>query len=223
MRPGGFAGPTLGWLGLLWYGITSTAVAQVDVSARGRWAVGLSVGISSFSGVTEGSGLQGEAVSFTPYRPTMWGIAVARGGKGLRMGVTARYGEAGLAIRGVPPSETGPASGVVIIAEGAYHLTAFTAELSALLLRLRGGPALRPSLGIEVERWTAPGTPARSIAGGQAGLALEVILTRALVATLEGELGFTPASPFHAADLPEGYHVRSAWRRTLAAGLYWRF
>jgi hypothetical protein len=54
-------------------------------------------------------------------------------------------------------------------------------------------------------------------------MTLEVVLTRAFVATLEGELGFTPASPFRKEDLPVGFKLLSAWRRTLAAGVYWRF
>ena len=213
---------SFGWLGLLCWAVTSPAYPQANLALRGRWALGLSLGVSSFSGVTDGTGPQGEAVSFTPYRPTMWGIAAARGKDRIRVLVAARYGQAGLRIQGVPPSEEA-ASSVLVIAENAYHVAVFTGGVSSQLLRLRGGPSLRPSLALGVERWTAPGTPARTIAGGQAGLALEVILTRAFVGAFEGELGFTPASPFQATDLPEGYNVRSAWRRTLAAGVYWRF
>jgi hypothetical protein len=210
-----------GWIGLLWWAVGSPGTAQTSVALRGQWALGLSVGVSSYSGVTEGTGPGGEADGFTPYRPTMWGIALTCGKERVRVGLTARYGQAGLGIRGVPPAEEGTPSGLLVIAENAYHVGAHQA--STRLVRLRGGPSLRPSLALNVERWTAPGTPARTTAGGQAGLALEVVLTRALVGTLEGEVGFTPASPFRAADLPEGYRVRSAWRRTLAGGVYWRF
>ncbi len=211
-----------GWLGLLACLLASLVQAQTQSVVHGRWALGLTLGVSSFRGVTEGTGPQGESVSFTPYRPTMWGIAAGYGITRLRVGVSARYGQAGLGIRGVPPSD-GPAGGVLVIAENAYHVAAFTAGVSTHLVRLYGGPALRPSLALGLERWTAPGTPARNIVGGQAGLAMEIALTRVFVASLEGELGFTPASPFFSADLPEGYRARSAWRRTLAAGLYWRF
>ena len=214
---------SLGWTGLLCWAMASPGSAQTSVALRGQWALGISIGVSSFSGVTEGTGPQGEPVGFTPYRPTMWGLTLSRGKDRIRVGVGARYGQAGLGIRGEPAAGEGSASGVLVIAENAYHLTAFTGALSTRLLRLRGGPALRPSLALNVERWTAPGTPVRTIAGGQAGLALEVVLTRELVGTLEGEVGFTPASPFHGEDLPEGYRARSAWRRTLAGGVYWRF
>jgi hypothetical protein len=214
---------SLGGIGLLCWAVASPGNAQTCVTLRGQWSLGLSVGVSSYSGVTEGIGPQGESVGFAPYRPTMWGIALTRGNERFRVGVTARYGQAGLGIRGVPPAEEGPASGLLVIAENAYHVAAFTGGISTRLLRLRGGPALRPSLALNLERWTAPGTPARTIAGGQAGLALEVVLTGALVGSLEGEVGFTPASPFQAADLPEGYRLRSAWRRTLAGAVSWRF
>jgi hypothetical protein len=153
----------------------------------------------------------------------MWGLVAARGQERARVSLAARFGQAGLAIRGAPPAQEGAASGVLVIAENAYHVAAFTGGVATRLLRLRGGPALRPSLALNVERWTAPGTPPRTIAGGQAGLALEVMLTRAFVAALEGELGFTPASPFQSEDLPAGYRARSTWRRTLAAAGYWRF
>lgn len=214
---------SLGWTGLLCWVLASPGSAQTSVALRGQWALGLSLGVSSFSGVTEGSGPQGEPVGFLPYRPTMWGIAITRGKERVRVGLSARYGQAGLGIRGAPPTADGPASAVLVIAENAYHVGALTGGVSTRMVRLRGGPSLRPSLALNLERWTAPGTPARTIAGGQAGLALEVVLTRALVGTLEGEVGFTPASPFHAHDLPEGYRVRSAWRRTLGGGVYWRF
>lgn len=213
---------SLGVLALLCWAV-ATGHAQTSLALRGRWAAGLSIGVSSFSGVVEGTGPQGEATSFLPYRPTMWGIAVSHGTDQVRIAASARHGQAGLGIRGVPQEEDGSAPALLVIAEDAYRVTSFTAGPSTQLLRLRGGPSVRGSLALEIQRWTAPGTPARTIAGGQAGLALEVVLTKAFVGTLEGELGFTPASPFNENDLPEGYRLRSAWRRTLGAAVYWRF
>jgi hypothetical protein len=213
-----------GLIGLFCFMLNASAASQTHSAPLGRWALGVSLGVSSFSGVSEGTGENGERLSFTPYRPTMWGIAAAYGARAIRGGLTVRYGQAGLGIRGSPLLDDGePSPPVLIIAENTYHVSAITAGLSTQLLRLRGGPFLRPSVAFAIEHWTAPGTPARTIAGGQAGLALEIILTRALVGTVEGELGLTPASPFRAEDLPEGYRLRSAWRRTLSAGVYWRF
>jgi hypothetical protein len=74
-----------------------------------------------------------------------------------------------------------------------------------------------------MERWSAPGSPTRTIVGAQAGLGLEVMVSRAFAVDLGGELGFTPASPFQQADLPEGFRQRSTWRRTLGIAFAWRF
>lgn len=195
-----------------------------DEPVRGGWAVSATLGTSAFSGATRGTGPAGEPVAFAPYRPTMWGIALTHGGKGLRVGLSLEHGQPGIGFRGVPLTETGETlQGFLIVAENAFKLTTTTVSLSQRLLRLRGGPAVRSSAGLVIERWSAPGSPARTMGGAQAGLTLEVSISRALTAQLDGELGFTPGSPFREADLPEGFRPRSTWRRTLAVGLGWRF
>jgi len=205
--------------------IPSTGMAQRNPEPiHGRWAVGATLGASSFSGATEGAGPAGEPIAFAPYRPTMWGLVIAYGGDGLRVGLSVEHGQPGIGFRGVRLTENGETlPGFLIVAEDAFKLTTVTAGLSQRLLRLRGGPSLRPSVGLVIERWSAPGSPGRTIAGAQGGVALEVKISRAFSAELAGELGFTPASPFHAMDLPEGFRQRSTWRRTLAVGLSWRF
>jgi hypothetical protein len=193
--------------------------AQTDpVEARGRWALGVSVGVSTFNAVSEGKDSEGTDLGFAPDRPTMWALGLSYGRQRLRVGIAARYGQAGIRAQARDEANAG-----AVIAPNALKLGAFSLALSTRLLRLRGGPSLRPSLAIGLERWTGAGSPTRTILGGQAGMTLEVVLTRAFVATLEGELGFTPASPFRKEDLPEGFKLLSAWRRTLAAGVYWRF
>jgi hypothetical protein len=205
--------------------LPAAAKAQRDQEPiKGRWAVSMTLGASTFTGATEGTGPVGEPLAFAPYRPTMWGVAVAYGREGLRTELSLEQGQPGIGFRGVPLTESGETlSGLLIVAEDAFKLTTLTASLSQRLLRLRGGPSLRPSFGLVIERWSAPGSPSRAIAGAQAGLALEVMLGRSLAADLSGELGFTPGSPFQEAELPEGFHPRSTWRRTLQVGLAWRF
>jgi hypothetical protein len=154
----------------------------------------------------------------------MWGVAVAYGREALRTELSLEHGQPGIGFRGVPLTQSGETlSGFLIVAEDAFKLTTFTASLSRRLLHLRGGPSLHPSLGAVIERWSAAGSPSRTIAGAQAGLALEVMISPSLAAELSGELGFTPGSPFKETELPEGFHPRSTWRRTLAVGLAWRF
>jgi len=213
----------LGWLALLGCGTGTQLAAQASpVPLRGHWAIGLSIGVSSFSTVSQGKDADGIILGFAPYRPTLWGLGVGYGRERLRLMLTARYGQAGLSAQGVSDGSTTPPDALVI-APNVLHLAVFTAAFSTRLVRLRGGPSLRPSFGLGLERWTGAGSPTRTIAGGQGGIALEVILTRALVATLEGELGYTPASPFRREDLPQGFRLLGAWRRTLAGGVYWRF
>ena len=205
------------------YACAAGASAQAAAPhLRGSWSLGITVGVSSFSAGTEGEDAEGQRIQFSPYRPTMWGVAAAYGCEGRRIGVAAQYGEAGLAARGAARDD-GSGSGGLVVTEDAYHLTSFSLFASDRLLRLRGGPALRPALGVQLERWTGAGAPSRTVLGGYGGLAVEVLLTNSVVGTLSGELGFVPASPFRREDLPEGFDQRSTWRRTLAFGVAWRF
>jgi hypothetical protein len=80
---------------------------------------------------------------------------------------------------------------------------------------------VRAGTGLVLEHWASPGSAARTVAGVQGGLAIEVALTGALAARADAELGFTPASPFRASDLPEGFTPRSTWRRSLAVAAVW--
>lgn len=197
--------------------------ARQAPAPAGRLALELTVGTSSFSGGAGGQGESGETLSFTPHRPTMVGLAASWGRESLRFEGAARYGEPGLALRGVPQAGVdGTGQQLVLVAENAFHLGSFFAGVSARLGRLRGGPTLRASLAFTLERWSAPDTPTRSIAGGQAGLAMEVALTGSLTARLTGEVGLTPASPFRAEELPEGFEPERTWRRSLNVGVAWR-
>lgn len=214
---------TLGWLALLQVVSLSTLNGQGAPAPERKWALGLLIGTSTFGGATTGTSDTGDELVFVPYRPTMLGAAITRGRSGLRLGFELKYGEPGIGLRGVPVGGEGqPTQGLLVVIENAYKLTSFTGQVSARVLRLRGGPALRSSLGVSVERWTAPGASARVLFGPQAGVSVEAELTRSLVAAIEGEVGFTSKSPFRAEDLPEGFSQRSTWRRSIGVGLYLR-
>lgn len=187
----------------------------------GQLSVGLSVGTASFSGAARGAPDAGE-VRFLPYRPTNFGVLVGWGREEFRLESSARYGEPGLALQGVPLAEAEEAPGrVLIVSENALRLASFTGGASLPVLRLRGGPVIRGGAALVLERWSAPGSPGRTVAGVQGGLTLEVALNGALAARADAELGFTPASPFRAADLPEGFTPRSTWRRSLGVAVVW--
>jgi hypothetical protein len=214
----------IGCLALLHGTLSSAAVAQLPAaSTRSAWTFVAQIGTSTFNGAASGTAEEGEQLQSAPHRPTMIGVAVSYGRERLRLGLSARNGDAGLGVRGAPVGGEGESpQGVLIIIEGAYTVTSLAVSASTRIARLRGGPALRSSLGITMERWSAPGTPARTIFGPQVGLSLEIALSGAFAATIDGEVGLTPRSPFRALDLPEGFRERSTWRKTLMAGLSWR-
>jgi hypothetical protein len=205
---------------LLGHLAVATLGAQATGTKRGgAWRMSLTVGTSTFNGAATGTGESGADLVFRPYRPTMLGLGLTYGGEQARLGLFAKYGQPGLGFRGVPDGDEGGAAGLLIVAENAFHLASITASAGTRLAKIRGGPALRPSIGLTLERWSAPGTPTRTLVGPQAGLALEFAVAGWLLGTIDGELGFTPGSPFQAEDLPEGFRLRSTWRRTLQAGV----
>ncbi|NOT07662.1 MAG: hypothetical protein HOP28_05565 [Gemmatimonadales bacterium] len=192
-----------------------------------KWLVGLSVGTFTFDGAAKGRSDTGEPLTFVPHRPTMSGLLIGFGGERSRLTLSVRTGQAGLRLRGVPSAEVAeaeaPAPGIVLIFEDAFALGEFTVSASRVLTRLKGGPALRPSLGVTLQRWSAPDMPARSVWGGQAGLGLEMQVIGSWVASFEVEAAYTSDSPFRRQDLPEGFAIRSTWRRSLAVAVGWRF
>ena len=204
--------------------IVQPAAQQRSTSSDRRWAVGLLVGSSSFSGAAEATSDSGERITFAPYRPSMTGLRITRGGNRLRLAASVQFGRPGLAIRGAQGSlEDGIQAEILLVGQSVYHLWSFAAGASTRLVRLAGDASLRPSLGLELQRWSASGSPALLILGGEAGLGLEVPLTGPFVAELSGAVGFTPSSPFRREDVPEEFRLRSTWRRTVAAAVYWRF
>ena len=205
--------PVLAWIACLSLGTGSAAAQEL--------AFGASIGTSVFSGAARGTGDGGEQLLFIPYRPTMYGISVAYGRNALRFEATFRAGAAGLAVRGTERSDVDDES-LLIVIENAFRVRAISAGASARLGRLRDGPALRASVAVLVERWTSPDTPARTVPGAQAGLVLDVALSSRLSAEAEALLGFTPASPFRAEDLPDGFRQSRTWRRSLGVGVSWR-
>ncbi|HEV8357672.1 MAG TPA: hypothetical protein VGQ17_13045 [Gemmatimonadales bacterium] len=200
------------------------AAQQGPAAADHKWAVGLVVGTSSFSGAAVGTGPNGEDIRFVPHRPGITGLRFSRGGGGLRLAVSAQFGRPGLGLHGVPgaPGEADQ-GGVLIVEESVYRLWSFGAGASTRLLRFQGAASLRPSLGLELQRWSASGSPSRLILGGEAGMGLEVPLTGSFVAEFTGVLGFTPRSPFRQEDVPEATRLRSTWRRSIMGAVHWRF
>lgn len=211
------------WMVFLGAGLAPHAAAQIP-AARGQVALslGVSIGTSVFSGAARGAGDRGEQLLFIPYRPTMFGVTIGYGGEPFRLEATASLGEPGLAVRGAGVPQQAGSEGVLIVIENAFRVRTLSLGASIPLWHLRGGPVLRAAGAVLVERWTSPDTPARTVAGGQAGLSMEVVLTGSLSARAEGVAGFTPASPFRQADLPPGFRPTGTWRKSLGVGVSWK-
>jgi hypothetical protein len=210
---------TLGLVLLGYLLIAAPVATQSGHPGGGAWRVALTVGTSTFNGAAAGANESGDGQVFRPYRPTMVGVGLSYGRDRGRLALVAKYGQPGLGFRGVANQGTEEATGLLIVAENAFHLATVTASAGTRVVKLRGGPMVRSSIGVTLERWSAPGTPTRTLVGPEAGLGLEFALSGSLLATMEGELGFTAGSPFQAGDLPEGFRLRSTWRRTLQAGI----
>ena len=213
--------PVLAWIACLWLETGGAAAQPTGAPRQGKISFGASIGTSVFSGAARGTGDGGEQLRFIPYRPTMYGMSVAYGRTALRFEATMRAGAAGLAVRGGERSEVDQES-LLIVIENAFRVRAIAAGASARLGRLRDGPTLRASAAVVIERWTSPNTPARTVPGAQAGLVLDLTLSSRLSAEAETLLGFTPASPFRAEDLPDGFRQSPTWRRSLGVGVRWK-
>ncbi|HEX7025417.1 MAG TPA: hypothetical protein VF187_11420 [Gemmatimonadales bacterium] len=174
-----------------------------EPGAGGRWAFGISMGASTFNGAASGTAETGERVAFVPYRPTFIAIGASRG-RTTRIEASFGYAEPGLGVRGAPLTPDGETlPGVLIVLENVYRVYTLSAGVSTRVFRFRGGPEFRGAIGAGAERWVAPGAPARTIAACQAGVSVEIAISRKLTGRVLGELGFTPASPFRSGDLPE--------------------
>ena len=207
----------IGWTGMLLLVYGTPAAAQ---RSQGPIRLGVSVGTTSFGKAAEPIAVGNDKLQAMPYRTTMWGVTGSYGTGKVRVGLSATTGRPGLALRGNPtatPEEEGDA--LLIAGDNVFRLVSVSATASLSLTEFSAGPSLRPSLGLLLERWSSPGAPTQTITGGQAGMALEIPLTRSLSGRLLGEIGYTPGSPFHDEVVPEGFRPRSAWRRTLTGGV----
>lgn len=199
--------------------VSGNLAAQPSGPARqGAFAVGVTVGGAAFGTAALGRSDEGDAVEFAPYHPTMWGVRVDYGRERVRLALSAELGSAGLMIRG----SSGEPAGFLLVSPGALHLASLRTSLSIPLMQLESGPVVRALAGLRIERWTARGTSARCLAGPFGGVAVEIGLWKRFAATIEGELGMTPKSPFRADDLPEQVSPRATWRRSAALSVSWR-
>jgi hypothetical protein len=178
--------------------------------AHGQWRVGAKVGAERFWGGSTDTA--GGGPSLRPYRPTSFGLGVARQAGRWGAGLGFHYKSASLALEG--------AEGVVAV-KGIFdvygadaHLAYRLAGLAANELVLEAGPIF--------EVWSLSGEESQTRLGVQAGLSLRVPLGAGLTGSLTAGAAVIP-SPFTETQLEAEFERRPLWRRRLAGGLELRW
>ena len=176
--------------------------------AQAQWSVGVEVGADRFWGGSRETAA--EHRSFRPYRPTTFGLGVARGSGRLRGGIRFQYSSASLALEG---------SDAVVAAKGVFQVYAAAPELLYRLagvasneLLLQGGPLF--------EVWSML-EESRTRVGARASLSLRVPLGARFAAAFTAGIALIP-SPFTAEQLEQGFERQALWRRRVSAGLEFR-
>ena len=176
--------------------------------AQGQWSVGVEVGADRFWGGSQETA--SEHRSFRPYRPTTFGVAVARGSGRLRGGIRFQYSSAGLALEG---------SDALVAAKGVFSVYAAAPELLYRLGRVASNELLLQA-GPLFEVWSML-EESRTRVGGQAALSLRVPLGARFAAAFTAGIALIP-SPFTTDQLDQGFERRALWRRRVAGGLQYR-
>jgi hypothetical protein len=186
--------------------LASAALAQGTT----RWTAQLEVGADRYWGGSVS--ITDEHRSFRPYRPTVFGIGLERGGKSLGLGLQLRYLEASLGLEG--PGAVAAVDGIFQVVSLAPELTYHVATLGPMAeLRLHAGPLL--------EFWDLIDQDAKTRLGAQAAASLDIPLGGRFAGSVLFGLAVTP-SPFEAEQLGSGFETSTLWRRRVAGALRYR-
>lgn len=178
-------------------------------AAQAQWWVGAEVGSDRFWGGTEES--TAEQRSFRPYRPTTFGIGLARRAGKVGAGLRLRYSSASLALEGEDALVA--AKGIFAVYSAAPELVYRLTGIASNELVLHGGPLF--------EVWSSSGEDSQTRLGLQVGASLIVPLAARLAGSLTAEAAVIP-SPFTDAELDPSFDRRALWRRRVAGGLEYR-
>jgi hypothetical protein len=176
----------------------------------GQWVVAAEVGSDRFWGGSVEKTTR--ARSFLPYRPTTFGVGLARQTGRFALGVRLRYASASLALEG--------AEGVVA-AKGIFTMYSLSPEL---VYRLASPGTVHPlalHVGPLFELWGIVDEESEIRAGLQGALSLGVPLGGRLAGSILVGAALIP-SPFGPGQLNPDFDRRPLWRRRVAAGLEYR-
>jgi hypothetical protein len=178
--------------------------------APAQWALTAEVGAARFWGGSAEIG--GSGPSFRPYRPTIFGIGVARQGAQVGWGVRLEYTGASLALEG---------KDAVAAVKGALDVYGIAPEITVLLTTLGSGLRIRLTGGPLLEFWDIGTERSHARLGAHLGMGVQLPLSGRVLAGISASGAVSP-SPFDEGDLVAGYEPRTLWRRGVSAGLQYR-
>ncbi len=190
-------------------GAMSVASAVRCLPAEGQWFVSVEVGSDRFWGGSEET--TPEHRSFRPYRPTTFGVGIARRAARFGVGLGLRYASASLALEGSDALVA--AKGIFDVYTAAPEVVYRVTSLGRNALVLHGGPLF--------EVWGIPDDDSQTRVGMQAAASLRVPLGGRFAGALSAGVALI-ASPFTTDQLESGFERRTLWRRRLAGGLEYR-
>ncbi len=190
--------------------LVASLVIAMPVGAQApRIRIGAEYGESRISGTTRETTTDGSA-SFAPYRPTSGALRLEWGGDRMRVGVSALYSEAMVALT---------APDALVLATGApLKLFEFSPTVSMRVSQLGTAAALRAEAGPVLDRWSWSAGEPRTRVGAMAGASIETHLGERIAGVVRVGVALT-GSVFNEEDLPQGFASRASWRRSVALGL----
>lgn len=179
-------------------------------SAHGQWAVGFEVGAARFWGGSVETADPHR--SFRPYRPTTFGVGLARQAGRFGLALHLRYAGASLALEG---------DDAAVVVKGVFSRYQAAPELIYRIAALGSTNDLWLHAGPVFELWSVEGEDSQLRAGVQGAVSLRIPFGGRFAGSLTAGAGVT-ASPLSEAQLLDGYERRALWRRSVAAGLEYR-
>jgi len=176
----------------------------------GQWIVAAEVGSDRFWGGSVDK--TDEQRAFLPYRPTTFGVGLARGVGRFAIGMRLRYASASLALEG--------AEGVVAV-KGILTMYSLSPELVYRIATVGSVHPLLLHAGPIFEVWSAIDEDPEARLGVQGALSLKVPLGGRFAGSVMVGAAVIP-SPFGADQLVPDFERRALWRRRFAGGLEYR-
>ncbi len=190
---------------------TVLALCALSNPVEGQWSVGAEVGADRFwGGSLEASQ---EERSFHPYRPTTFGAGVRWEGSTLGTGIRVGYFSAGMALEGAD---------AIVVAKNVFRVYSLAPEVVYRVASIGRANRMLFRAGPLFEIWKALDEESKTSLGVHGALAVSVPLGWKLESVLSAGIALMP-SPFAEDQLDPPFERRALWRRSITAGLQYRF